>query len=149
MQFRKMTCEQMLANPLYEGLWHEYRDEAAYTAERLEPDFQHYQALEDTGNFDITGVFDDDGNLIGFFTLILSKLPHFKAQLLASTETLFLSKRARKGSAGVKLIMRVQERAKELGASSLLIGTQAGTRGDKLCEALGFVRQNVVWATRL
>lgn len=149
MEFKKMTCDQMLANPLYEGLWHEYRDEAAYTAERLEPDFEHYKALEASGCFDITGVFDDDGSLIGFFTLILSRLPHFKAQLLASTETLFLSKSARKGSAGVRVIRQVQKRARELGASSLLVGTQAGSRGEKLCEALGFVRQNVVWAVKL
>ncbi len=149
MVFKKMTCKQMLANPLYEGLWHEYRDEASYSAATLEPDFAHYQALEDTGNFDITGVFDDDGRLIGFFTLILSKLPHFKQQLLASTETLFLSKQERKGSAGVRVIKAMRERAKELGASSLLIGTRADSRGEKLCEALGFIKQNVVWATRL
>lgn len=149
MKYKTMTCAQMLANPLYEGLWHEYRDEASYTAETAVPDFDHYQALEDMGNFDITGVFDDNNRLIGFFTLILSKLPHFKAQLLASTETLFLSKDARKGYAGVQLVRQMQKRAKELGASTLLIGTRAGTRGEKLCETMGFERQNTVWAVRL
>lgn len=149
MFFKQMTCAQMLANPLYEGLWHEYRDEAAYTAETAEPDFAHYQALEDTGRFDITGVFDDDGSLIGFFTLILSMLPHFKAQLLASTETLYLSKHSRKGSAGVRVIKQMQQRAKELGATTLLIGTRSGTRGERLCEVMGFERQNTVWAVRL
>lgn len=149
MIFKQMTCSQMLANPLYEGLWHEYRDEAAYTAETAEPDFAHYQALEDTGCFDITGIFDDGGALIGFFTLILSKLPHFKAQLLASTETLFLSKDARKGSAGVRVVSQMQKRAKELGATTLLIGTRSGTRGERLCEVMGFERQNTVWAVKL
>ena len=76
-------------------------------------------------------------------------LPHFKAQLLASTETLFLSKDARKGSAGVRVVSQMQKRAKELGATTLLIGTRSGTRGERLCEVMGFERQNTVWAVKL
>lgn len=149
MIFKKLTVAETLADPRYSPLWHEYIEEAGYTAYSPEPDFRQYEAIEKQGIFDITGVYSDDGKMIGFFTFILNYLPHAKGQLLATVESLFLEKSERKGAAGLKLLKALKARATELGASTLLIGTRAGSRTEKVVERLGLEKQNTVWAAKL
>lgn len=154
MIFQQMCYSEMLQVPRLMELVQAYTDGATYKSFHKGVDLELYEALADKGLLDITAVFEDDTKtLIGFFTIILTRIPHAKDQLIASCDSLFLDEKARKGLAGVEFVRQIENRAKALGADSLFVATGFGTRAERLLECLsesmGIERLSTMWAIKL
>ena len=89
------------ARPLLEKHW----EEIALNKDtiKLNPDWDAYADLEDAG---ILKIFTarSDGNLIGYFVVFVRSHIHYKDNLFAYNDILYLDKDYRKGFTGAKLM---------------------------------------------
>ena len=104
---------------------------------KLNPDWDAYYDLENQGKLKIFTA-RDEGNLVGYFVVILGNNIHYKDHLFASNDIIYLRKDYRKGFAGIRLIKFAEECLKSDGVSVLLINTKSHKPFDKVLERLKF-----------
>ena len=98
--------------------WEEVgRPEIGY---HLEPDWDLYRLLEDSGNLKVFTVRSEE-NLIGYFTVVVSPSLHSKGNFVVPNDAIFLHPNYRSGNTGVKLFKFVEDCIKEDGFNQLQI----------------------------
>lgn len=104
---------------------------------KLNPDWEAYYALEDSG---LLKVFTArlDGKLVGYFVVICRNHLHYKDHLFAFNDVLYLHKDHRKGLAGAKLMKFAEKCLKEDGVSVLVVNTKRHKPFDILLTWLGY-----------
>lgn len=105
--------------------------------------FELYHQMEATGALHLIGAWLD-GDLIGFLILIVSVLPHYGTRI-ASSESFFVARAARKTGAGLKLLRAAEQHAKDLGAAGLFISAPTGSRLERIMPAEGYRETNRVF----
>jgi len=141
---RKVTADDMLADPMFYILVVEYEQESA-NPELGRYDWQApiYRALEEEGKLHIVAAYNG-GKLVGFATAITSILPHC-GKLIASTESLFVSKEQRKGRLGMNLVEELEYLAKQNGAMALFLTAPVNGALGKLAPRMGYRHTNEVF----
>lgn len=121
--------------PLLEDHW----EEIALNKDKikLNPDWDCYAFLEQQGKLKIFTA-RDDGELLGYFVVIVGQNPHYKDHLFASNDVIYISPQHRKGFTGIKLIKFAEKCLKEDGVSVLAINTKVHQPFDKLMDFLKF-----------
>tara|TARA_S200002703_G_scaffold80215_1_gene69145 strand:- start:4177 stop:4629 length:453 start_codon:yes stop_codon:yes gene_type:complete len=123
------------AEPLLKEHW----EEIALNKDiiKLNPDWKAYGELD---RVNALRVFTarKDGKLVGYFVVIVSKALHYADHLFANNDIIFLTKPARKGLTGVKLIKFAIDSLKTEGITKLHINTKAHQPFDPILERLGF-----------
>lgn len=121
--------------PLLEKHW----EEIALNKDKikLNPDWDCYAFLEQQGKLRIFTA-RDDGELLGYFVVIVGHNPHYKDHLFASNDVIYISPKHRKGFTGIKLIKFAEKCLKEDGVSVLAINTKVHQPFDKLMDFLKF-----------
>lgn len=104
---------------------------------KLNPDWDAYWGLEQGGHLKIFTA-RDDGKLVGYFVVIVSRHIHYKDHLFADNDIIYLHKDYRKGFTGIRLIKFVEKCLKEDGISVLKINTKVHQPFDKLMLFLKF-----------
>ena len=123
------------AEPLLQQHW----EEIALNKDiiKLNPDWRAYAELD---RVNALRVFTarKDGKLVGYFVVIVSKALHYADHLFANNDIIFLTKPARKGLTGLKLIKFAIESLQAEGITKLHINTKAHQPFDPILERLGF-----------
>jgi len=123
------------ARPLLEKHW----EEIALNKDtiKLNPDWDAYADLEDAG---ILKIFTarSDGNLIGYFVVFVRSHIHYKDNLFAYNDILYLDRDYRKGFTGAKLMKFAEKCLKEDGVSVLVVNTKRHKPFDVLLSWLGY-----------
>ena len=132
--------------PLLNSHW----EEIALNKEKikLNPDWDAYQSLEDQGKLKIFTA-RDDGQLVGYFVVIVGTNIHYKDHLFASNDIIYLSPNHRKGFTGIKLIKFAEKCLKTDGISVLTINTKVHQPFDKLMDFLKFRKIERVYSKYL
>lgn len=104
---------------------------------KLNPDWETYKALEDSG---ILKIFTarEGATLVGYFVVTVMRNLHYKDHLFASNDLIFLHPDHRKGLVGAKLIQFAEEHLKRMGVSVMTVNTKMHKPFDKLLKWLGF-----------
>lgn len=121
--------------PLIEQHWHEIalnQDKI-----KLNPDWKEYARLDQAGKLRIYTA-RKDGVLHGYFVVIVSRSLHYMDHLFAHNDIIFLTKKARRGLTGVKLIKYAQDSLEAEGVSLLMINTKTHQAFDKILERLKY-----------
>ena len=143
---RQISVAQAFMNPDFPALCREYAAESALAGL---PDPQEklaaYQALENSGSaaFRVYGAFQYK-QLIGFMALITPVLPHY-GTAISVAESLFVAAACRKTGAGLLLIRRAENAAKELRSPGLLFSAPSGGRLAVLLPRIGYRETNRVF----
>jgi GNAT superfamily N-acetyltransferase len=132
--FRTCTVADMESAPRLAELFAEYAQESALQ-DLGEPvvQIETYRQMEAAGVLHMIGAFQGP-HLVGFLVLIVSVVPHF-GRLIASTESLFVSKSARRGGAGMQLLQLAESVSAELGAVGLFVSAPVGSQLEKVLQA--------------
>jgi GNAT superfamily N-acetyltransferase len=132
--------------PLLNSHW----EEIALNKEKikLNPDWDAYQSFEDQGKLKIFTA-RDDGQLVGYFVVIVGTNIHYKDHLFASNDIIYLSPNHRKGFTGIKLIKFAEKCLKNDGVSVLTINTKVHQPFDKLMDFLKFRKIERVYSKYL
>lgn len=141
-----MSLVRVEIEPLLDSHW----DEIALNKEKikLNPDFDAYEALELEGKLKIFTA-RDDGQLVGYFIVIVGTNIHYKDHLFASNDVIYLSPNHRKGFTGIKLIKFAEKCLKSDGVSVLTINTKVHQPFDKLLDFLKFRKIERVYSKYL
>jgi GNAT superfamily N-acetyltransferase len=135
---RKRAAIEILDAPNIADLLAEYAAESAIDG--LGWPMAHldtYQALDASGILHALGAFDGD-TLVGFLFFIVSRLPHYNAQPVATSESFFVASTARKSGAGLKLLHEAEHAARELGAVGFLVSAPVGSRLESVLPAVSY-----------
>ena len=146
MQIRRTTMDELFARPEFEQIIKDYAHESGRHVMRGAPNPKEYIAGEKAGIFVPVGVFDGD-KIVGGVNIMIHRIPHYQ-EVLASVESIFLAKQYRHGSAGLRLLRKAEEVAREAGAQVLLVGTRCGSRFEELCRHL-YTPVNTTFQVRL
>lgn len=145
MKVKKIAPDDIFYAPSWDEMLKEYTEECANTDISLggTVDKPRYRDLYEKGLMDVLGAYED-GELVGFTTVVYSPVLHF-SKLLAATESLFLKKAHRKAGNGLRLIRAVKAVAKERGADGLYFSAPVGSSFERLCRALGLRASNTAF----
>lgn len=141
-QVRESRIEQLLHDH-----WHEV---AHFTDIPLEPDWDAYAQVEQSGRLKIFTV-RIAGELVGYAAYILNHNPHYKSSLQAVQDILFLSPAHRKARIGANLIIYADAYFRGQGVQAVYQHSKAKKELDMgpLLKRLGYELVDTLWAKRL
>jgi GNAT superfamily N-acetyltransferase len=105
---------------------------------KLNPDWDAYAKYDSIHALRCYTARNDDGDLVGYFVLMVSTSLHYKDHLFANNDVIFLRKDARKGMTGVKLIKYAVKCLQHEGITRININTKTHQPFDVVVERLGF-----------
>lgn len=105
---------------------------------KLNPDWDAYAKYDSIHALRCYTARNDDGDLVGYFVLMVSTSLHYKDHLFANNDVIFLRKDARKGMTGVKLIKYAVKCLQREGITRININTKTHQPFDIIVERLGF-----------
>ena len=105
---------------------------------KLNPDWDAYAKYDSIHALRCYTARNDDGDLVGYFVVIVSTSLHYKDHLFANNDVIFLRKDARKGMTGVKLIKYAVKCLQSEGITRININTKTHQPFDVVVERLGF-----------
>lgn len=149
MKVAPSTVAEIEAAPAFRALLDEYAAESAIDGlpppDAKMPSYRHLASL---GLLHVLGAWADDGELIGFITIILPVLPHYGVAVAVS-ESFFVAKAHRATMAGLRLLGAAEEKARALGSPGLLVSAPYGGKLFELLPKLGYAETNRVFFKRV
>lgn len=145
---RRCTVAELEQAPNIGALLAEYGAESSIA--ELGPStaqFDAYRNLEAAGAAHPFGAFQGD-DLVGILILLVAVLPHYGARV-ASTESFFVTRRARKSGAGLRLLHAAEHRAHELGASGIFVSAPVESTLERVLPVVGYRETNRVFFREL
>jgi len=104
---------------------------------KLNPDYEEYARLDAAG---VLKCFTarNNGALVGYFILLISKSIHYSDHLFAVNDVIFVKPDSRAGATGYKLIKYAEDYCEKMGVSVLTLNTKVHLPFDKLMVHMGF-----------
>ena len=104
---------------------------------KLNPDWKEYARLEASG---ILKIFTarDDGRLVGYFAVLISKSLHYSDHYFAINDVIFVKQDSRANATGYKLLKYAEDYCKSCGISTLAVNTKVALPFDKLMTSNGY-----------
>lgn len=104
---------------------------------KLNPDWVEYARLDAAG---VLRIFTArrDGQLIGYFVLLVNRSLHYQDHVFATNDVLFVLPEQRFGSAGYRLVKFVEQWCSDNGVSLMMVNTKVHIPFDRLMLGMGF-----------
>lgn len=130
-----------------EGLFREHWEEVAKHKQvmLLQPHWVRYYALEEQDLLLCLGVFSGE-ELIGYSVNFLSDHLHYRDLKYAQNDLLFVAKKWRRGSVGVRLILETERQALERGCKMVLWHAKQATTFAALLGRMGYGIQDIIYS---
>lgn len=145
---KKVSFDEISAYPEFAQLTQEYADESKI--EEM-PDYrldhEAYRNMERIGMYHCFGAFEGD-KLIGLVTVLVTSVPHYSVKI-ASTESIFVDAKHRKGGTGLKLLKVAEDCARDHGAINLFISAPMGGRLVQVMPRIGYRECQRIFCRRL
>lgn len=134
---RRCTVADIEHAPNLPRLLSEYGEESGIPALGAQaPQYDTYRMMEAGGLSFCLGAFEGD-DLVGFLIALVAVLPHF-GQLVASTESFFVTPSARGGGTGLRLLRLAEAIAQERGAAGIFVSAHTGGRLEQVLPRLTY-----------
>ena len=104
---------------------------------KLNPDWKAYEFLEKEGKLKVFTA-RDDGNLVGYFVVLVGTNLHYKDHVFAENDVLYLHQDYRKGYTGIKLIKFAEKCLKDDGVSIIKVNTKVHKPFDIIMDRLDY-----------
>lgn len=126
-----------------------YMEIAKYHDIKLDPDVEQYKDIEDYGGLRFYTARTDEGTLVGYTAYFVRHNLHYRESLQAMQDVIFLTKEARKGLTGYKLIKFADEHLKAEGVQIVYHHVKTKLDFGSVLERLGYEPVEMIWARRL
>jgi len=114
----------------------------------LNPDWKGYARLADQGALRVYTA-REEGELVGYFVIIVSRSLHYMDHLFANNDIIFIKKGHRKGTAGIKLIKFAVDQLKAEGVTLININTKIHQSFGAVLERLEFTHIEDVYSIKV
>ena len=112
---------------------------------KLDPDWGKYESLERDDSLRIFTA-RHEGKLIGYSVFFLAWHPHYKSNLFAQNDILYLHPDHRKGRDGIRLIHYSEEQLKKDRVDKIMWHVKVKNDWRKILARMGYVEQDVIMA---
>lgn len=144
MEIRDIHFDDLIHDPAFDRLAREYVLESGNKdLGSAQAKVNYYRAVEDSGSFFVVGAYEA-GALVGWATAFTSEHTHYSRRVLI-VDSIFLSKSARKGSAGLRLMRAIFACGKVRGVEGAYISAPHGSRLETLLSKLMQQTDSVFW----
>lgn len=141
------TWRELVALPEWDVLCAAYADESGNRdLGAARPKLDLYAAFERQGLLRCIVALDDGGALVGLLVMLLQDHPHY-SQPVAHVDSIFLDKAHRRGAAGLRLVRRALDVAREEGARGCYFSAPEGSRLARLYGRLFKPTDRIFWAS--
>lgn len=106
---------------------------------KLNPDFDKYLLLDSLGMLHILTA-RDEGELVGYFISFIQPNMHYKAELFAINDILYIKPEHRKGTVGYRLFKNAEASLKEIGVDVIVVHTKVNNDFKPLMDKLEYER---------
>ena len=139
------TATQSELQPLIEA----HKEEVSiFEGEPLSVDWESYYKIQ-AGGFLKMYMCRVDSALVGYAIYIVNIHPHYSNMLCAIQDVLFLSKKERKGSAGMRLIRYSEQQLKALGVDMVMQHTKQKKDLSRMLSRMGYNTCDIIMTKRL
>lgn len=141
---RQVAFAEIESAPNLPALLAEYaRESANYRLGEpcMQPEL--YRQMEATGLLNILAAYQSD-ELVGYLSIISTVYPHW-GKRVATAESFFVTEKARKTGAGLKLLREAEKLAQSIGASGMFVSAPAHGRLAQVLPKVGFHESNRVF----
>lgn len=115
----------------------------------LNPKVDLYNQMEEAGAFVVFTAREDDGALLGYAAYFVSYNMHYQDSFQAVQDVLFLTKPARKGMAGIRLIKYADEQLADLGCELVYHHVKVFHDFGLILERIGYNQVEKIYSKRL
>lgn len=115
----------------------------------LDPDWDTYERMEQQGMLRIFTARGDDGTLVGYACWVVTANPHYRRNLYALCDVLFVKPGYRGAYIGAGLLRACEKRLVEEGVSVAYIHFQAGHDQRRLMQRQGYELKEFNYGKRL
>lgn len=137
----RCSAAALMGAPEFPALIAEYAAESAIDGmPSPEAKLATYALLEATGMLHVYAALQE-GQVIGFITVLAPVLPHYSA-VVAVTESFFVAAAHRKSGAGLRLLKAAEDCARFVGSPGLLVSAPAGGRLAEVLSRRGGYRES-------
>jgi hypothetical protein len=109
----------------------------------LAPDWDQYQRLLDQKELAVLAAYFG-GQLVGYSVFFIYNNIHYKNNIMAKNDVLFLSRPYRRGRMGINLIKRSEQHLRELGVSKILWHVKCHSDFRPILHRLGYVDEDIM-----
>lgn len=129
-----------------QALWIEHYDEIATNKDKMpmQPDIETFMEMERQGKLQIL-VARIAGCMIGYQVSIIARHLHYSV-LCGYEDSYFLTKKHRKGFAGIRLIKEAIRHMKNRGVKKIFFHTKAFADKGRLFDFLGFSKSDILYS---
>ena len=109
----------------------------------LAPNWDQYQRLLDQKELSVLAAYFG-GQLVGYSVFFIYNNIHYKNNIMAKNDVLFLSGPYRRGRLGINLIKRSEQHLRELGVSKILWHVKCHSDFRPILHRLGYVDEDIM-----
>jgi hypothetical protein len=113
-----------------------------------DPDWEKYDAIQDTGGLYLMTV-RDHGMLVGYIAYFVGINLHYKSSLCAVQDVIFLDTEYRHGMLGAKLISKSHEMLKEAGVQVVSQHVKKAHDFSPMLERMGYEEVDIIMCKRI
>ena len=110
---------------------------------KLAPDWDRYNELNSLGKLSIVCAYDDE-KIVGYSVFFLNEHIHYKNNIIANNDVLFLSPEYRLGMTGIKLIKYSEMILQQLGVSKVIWHVKQAKDFRKLLHRMGYQDEDII-----
>ena len=110
---------------------------------KLAPDWDKYNQLNNDGKLSVVAAYDD-AEMVGYSVFFLNEHIHYKNNIIANNDVLFLKATYRLGMTGVKLIKYSEMILQNLGVSKVIWHIKQARDFRKLLHRMGYQDEDII-----
>ena len=110
---------------------------------KLAPDWDKYNQLNNDGKLSVVAAYND-AEMVGYSVFFLNEHIHYKNNIIANNDVLFLRATHRLGMTGVKLIKYSEMILQQLGVSKVIWHIKQAKDFRKLLHRMGYQDEDII-----
>jgi hypothetical protein len=110
---------------------------------KLAPDWDRYNQLNNDGKLSIVAAYDNE-KIVGYSVFFLNEHIHYKNNIIANNDVLFLAPEYRLGMTGIKLIKYSEMILQQLGVSKVIWHVKMAKDFRKLLHRMGYQDEDII-----
>jgi hypothetical protein len=110
---------------------------------KLAPDWDRYNELNSLGKLSIVAAYDGE-KMVGYSVFFLNEHIHYKNNIIANNDVLFLAPEYRLGMTGIKLIKYSEMILQQLGVSKVIWHVKMARDFRRLLHRMGYQDEDII-----
>lgn len=147
--FTEEPFSKEVYNEIYPLLEEHWTEIATDKTVKLDPDFDNYQLLQDTGHLHTLLCRNELNQIIGYIVTFLMPHMHYKNTLYAQNDLIYIHPDHRRGSLAARMLKVFEEHMKEKGVDIIQMHVKVAFEFGAMLTRVGFMHEENVYRKKI